>query len=265
MLSSTSRFQTTASGISQDSRSYDNMSSNTTSSSFVSDDDLRYFKQTKVQCGFSMPRPASGAASSRTRICPPFWDTPAGHRSVVYYNNPFSSQLVIYRRFVTPLDVWYWRKRYPPASVWNDLGSHKPVLTNANGFMRTQIGAHLPTPPPPPPVGRRSEARIPPPPPPGLRCPPFQQLIEGHPRSDKRVSLSSTVPLALSENAFRLTCTTRCFLSLSAVHRPEASRAYPSKVNSEKWFFAQEDKWDCWHRSFYTNRDLFMNDDVDLR
>ena len=41
--------------------------------------------------------------------------------------NPFSSQLVIYRRFVTPLDVWYWRKRYPPASVWNDLGSHKPV------------------------------------------------------------------------------------------------------------------------------------------
>ena len=123
------------------------------------------------------------------------------------YDNPFSSQLVIYRRFVTPLDVWYWRKRYPPASVWNDLGSHKPVrggkrraestpfalvvmvrvmvrvsviyhrdrvitgvngrcrlwssLTNANGFMRTQIGAHLP--PPPPPVGRRSEARIPPP------------------------------------------------------------------------------------------------------
>ena len=196
MLSSTSRFQTTASGITQDSRSYDNMSSNTTSSSFVSDDDLRYFKQTKVQCGFSMPCPASGAASSRTRICPPFWDTPAGHRSVVYYNNPFSSQLLIYRRFVTPLDVWYWRKRYPPASVWNDLGSHKPVrggkrraestpfalvvmvrvmvrvsviyhrdrvitgangrcrlwssLTNANGFMRTQIGAHLPTPPPPP-------------------------------------------------------------------------------------------------------------------
>ena len=41
--------------------------------------------------------------------------------------SPFSSQLVIYRRFVTPLDVWYWRKRYPPASVWNDLGSHKPV------------------------------------------------------------------------------------------------------------------------------------------
>ena len=53
MLSSTSRFQTTASGISQDSRSYDNMSSNTTSSSFVSDDEVRYFKQTKVQCGFS--------------------------------------------------------------------------------------------------------------------------------------------------------------------------------------------------------------------
>ena len=46
MLSSTSRFQTTACGISQDSRSYDNMSSNTTSSSFVSDDDLRYFKIT---------------------------------------------------------------------------------------------------------------------------------------------------------------------------------------------------------------------------
>ena len=41
--------------------------------------------------------------------------------------NPFSSQLVIYRRFVTPLDFWYWRKRYPPTSVWNDLGSHKPV------------------------------------------------------------------------------------------------------------------------------------------
>ena len=41
--------------------------------------------------------------------------------------SPFSSQLVIYRQFVTPLDVWYWRKRYPPASVWNDLGSHKPV------------------------------------------------------------------------------------------------------------------------------------------
>ena len=129
-----------------------------------------------------------------------FWDTPAGHRSVVYYDNPFSSQLVIYQRFVTPLDVRYWRKRYPPASVWNDLGSHKPVrggkrraestpfalvvmvrvrvrvmvrvsviyhrdrvitgangrcrlwssLTYANGFMRTLIGAHLPTPPPPP-------------------------------------------------------------------------------------------------------------------
>ena len=45
---------TTASGISQDSRSYDNnMSSNTTSSSFVSDDEVRYFKQTKVQCRFS--------------------------------------------------------------------------------------------------------------------------------------------------------------------------------------------------------------------
>ena len=116
---------------------------------------------------------------------------PAGHRSVVYYDNPFSSQLVIYRRFVTTLDVRYWRKRYPPASVWNHLGSHKPVrggkrraestpfalvvmvrvmvrvsviyhrdrvitgangrcrlwssLTNANGFMRTQIGAHLPS------------------------------------------------------------------------------------------------------------------------
>ena len=56
-----------------------------------------------------------------------FWDTPTGHRSVVYYDNPFSSQLVIYRRFVTPLDVRYWRKRYPPASVWNDMGSHKPV------------------------------------------------------------------------------------------------------------------------------------------
>ena len=103
-------------------------------------------------------------------------------------------------------------------------------LTNANGFMRTQIGAHLQTPHPlPSAVGPRRAS-----PPPGLRCPPFQQLIEGHPRSDKRVSLSSTVPLALSENAFRLTCTTRCFLSLSAVHRPEASRAYPSKVNSEK-------------------------------
>ena len=36
-------------------------------------------------------------------------------------------------------------------------------LTNANGFMRTQIGAHLPTPPTPPPVSRRSEARTPPP------------------------------------------------------------------------------------------------------
>ena len=44
---------------------------------------------------------------------------------------------------------------------------------------------------PPPPVGRRSEARTSPPNPPGLRCPPFQQLIDGHPRSDKRVSLSS--------------------------------------------------------------------------
>ena len=134
-----------------------------------------------------------------------FWDTPAGHRSVVCYDNPFSSQLVIYWRFVT-LDVRYWCKRYPPASVWNDLGSHKPVcggkrraestpftlvvrvmvrvsviyhrdrvmtgvngrcrlwssLTNANGFMRTQIGAHLPTPPPlPSAVGPR---RAPPPP-----------------------------------------------------------------------------------------------------
>ena len=144
MLSSTSRFQTTASGMSQDSISYDNMSSNT-SSSFVSDDDLRYFKQTKVQCGFSKPCPPSGTASSRTRICPPFWDPPAGHRSVVYYDgtpppptpaghrfvvyydNPFSSQLVIYRWFVTLLDVRYWRKRFPPASVWNNLGSHKPV------------------------------------------------------------------------------------------------------------------------------------------
>ena len=88
MLSSALRFQTTASGIRQDSRSYDNnMSSNTTSSSFVSDDEVRYFKQTKVQCrfsnlpgevtrvairpalgglsGFSKPCPASGAASSR--------------------------------------------------------------------------------------------------------------------------------------------------------------------------------------------------------
>ena len=36
-------------------------------------------------------------------------------------------------------------------------------------------------------------------------------------------------------------------------------------VNSDKWFFAQEDKWDCWQRSFYTNGDLFMNEDVDLR
>ena len=71
---------------------------------------------------FSKPCPASGRG-----FCLPFWDTPAGHRSVVCYDNPFSSQLVIYRRFVTPLDVWYWRKRYPPASVWNDLGSHKPV------------------------------------------------------------------------------------------------------------------------------------------
>ena len=54
MLSSTSRFQTTASGISPDSRSYDNnMSSNTTSSTFVSDDEVCYFKQTKVQCRFS--------------------------------------------------------------------------------------------------------------------------------------------------------------------------------------------------------------------
>ena len=44
----------------------------------------------------------SGAASSRTRICPPFETTPPVHRSVVCYNNPFSSQLVIYRRFVTP-------------------------------------------------------------------------------------------------------------------------------------------------------------------
>ena len=43
-----------------------------------------------------------------------------------------------------------------------------------------------------PPVGRRSEARTTPPPQPsGLRCPPFQQLINGHPRSEKRVSLSS--------------------------------------------------------------------------
>ena len=315
MLSSTSRFQTTASGISQDSRSYDNMSSNTTSSSFVSDDDLRYFKQTKVQCGFSKPCPASGAASSRTCICPPFWDNPAGHRSVVCYDNPFSSQLVIYRRFVTPLDFCYWRKRYPPASVWNDLGSHKPIcggkrraestpfalvvmvrvmvrvmvsviyhrdglllermdavdsgrlLPTRTGLWEPRSARTSPLPPPPPlpsAVGPR-RASPPPPPPPGLRCPPFQQLIEGHPRSDKRVSLSSTVPLALSENAFRLTCTTRCFLSLSAVHRPEASRAYPSKANSDKWFFAQKDKWDCWHRSFYTNRDLFMNDDVDLR
>ena len=159
--------------------------------------------------GFSKPCPASGA--SRSRICPPFWDTPAGHRSVVCYDNPFSSQLVIYRWF-TALDVRYWRKRYPPASVWNDLGSHKPVcggkrraestpfalvvrvmvrvrvsviyhrdrviigvnghcrlcssLTNVNGFMRTQIGAHLPTPPTllPSAVGPR---RAPPPTPPG--------------------------------------------------------------------------------------------------
>ena len=33
-------------------------------------------------------------------------------------------------------------------------------------------------------------------------------------------------------------------------------------VNSDKWFFAQEDKWGCWQRSFYTNGDLFMNEDV---
>ena len=152
-----------------------------------------YVISNKLKCSAVFQSPV------RTRICPPFWDTPAGHRSVVYYDNPFSSQLVIYRRFVTPLDVWYWRKRYPPVSVWNDLGSHKPVLsgkrraestpfalvvmvrvmvrvtvrdsviyhrdrvitgangrcrlwsslTNANGFMRTQIGAHLPTRPPP--------------------------------------------------------------------------------------------------------------------
>ena len=50
--------------------------------------------------------------------------------------NPFSSQLVIYRRFViTPPDVWYWRKRHPPASVWNDLGSHKPVRGGKVGVM----------------------------------------------------------------------------------------------------------------------------------
>ena len=54
--------------------------------------------------------------------------------------SPFSSQLVIYQRFVTPLDVWYWRKRYPPASVWNDLGSHKLVLLVS--YHRTQIVWH---------------------------------------------------------------------------------------------------------------------------
>ena len=222
MLSSTSRFQTTASGRSQDSRSYDNMSSNTTSSSFVSDDEVRYFKQTIVQFRFSnvpgkwlgwpfvrlqadcpvfqspVRRPAQHQAGCGFVLLfetpPPVIRPPTGHRSGVCYDNPFSSQLVIYRRFVTPLDVWYWRNRYSPASVWNDLGSHKPVcggkrraestpfalvvmvrvmvrvsvmyhrdrviigvngrcrlcscLTNANGFMRTQIGAHLPTPPP---------------------------------------------------------------------------------------------------------------------
>ena len=41
---------------------------------------------------------------------------------------------------------------------------------------------------------------------------------------------------------------TSCFVSLSAVHRPEEHgclrRAYPSYVDTEKWFCAQEEKWD---------------------
>ena len=60
MLFSASRFQTTASGISHDSRSYDNnMSSNTTSSSsFVSDDEVGYVISNKLKCsaGFQMCR-----------------------------------------------------------------------------------------------------------------------------------------------------------------------------------------------------------------
>ena len=56
-----------------------------------------------------------------------------------------------------------------------------------------------------------------------------------------------------------------CVLSLSAVHRPDEHgclhRAYRSYVDTEKWFCARED---CWQRYFYTNEDLFMNEDVDL-
>ena len=70
MLSSASCFQTTASGISQDTRSYDNnMSSNTTSSSFVSDDEVRYFKQTKA----SFTRQRSEHNPQKWRCVPTFY------------------------------------------------------------------------------------------------------------------------------------------------------------------------------------------------
>ena len=119
MLSSTSRFQTTASGISQDSRSYDNnMSSNTTSSSFVSNDEVSYFKQTKVQVFrfagevtrvairlalggllvvFQSPvrRPAQHQAGRvfvlLFETTPPVTGPPAGHRSVVCYERARAS------------------------------------------------------------------------------------------------------------------------------------------------------------------------------
>ena len=172
------------------------MSSNTTSSSFVSDDEVRYFKQTKVQCRFSnlpgkwlgrpfvrlygrtvrfsKPCPASGAASSRTRICPSFWDTPAGHRSV------------------------------------------PPVIGLINGQPRSR-----------------------------KRIRPVGLLHLFHSRGRwlwVKTRLASPVP----RGAF---CPSRQFIGF---YRPEGHgslhRAYPSYVNSDKWFFAQEDKWDCWQR-----------------
>ena len=91
---------------------------------------------------------------------------------------------------------------------------------------------------------RRAPPHSPPPPPPGLRCPPFQQLIDGHPRSEKRVSLSS-----FSGPQSRWLWVKTCFASpvprgafcpsrqSIVFYRPEGHgslhRAYPSYVNSD--------------------------------
>ena len=131
---------TTASGISQDSRSYDNnMSSKTTSSSFVSDDEVRYFKQT---AGFQICREVTGQSGFRPdcpvlgrtvrffkalfgrpaqhqagcvfvllfETPPPDIGPPAAHRSMVCYDHARTPPLPVGRRS----GVCYYRAHLPP-------------------------------------------------------------------------------------------------------------------------------------------------------